>query len=114
MCICVCVFICVLVRRVLLVGINYFIFPINQTSNGVQGFAVTQTWKLWIWLGGQAAAGEGTQRLGTKQHMLYGGKTLGNVTGSKLEGKKKIFLFLSHSVLQVVLMSTCHKLESPE
>lgn len=85
---CVCVFICVLVRRVLLVGINYFIFPINQTSNGVQGFALTQTSKMWIWLGGQAASEEGTQRLGTKQHILYEGKTLGNVTVCKSEGRK--------------------------
>lgn len=43
---------------------------------------------MWIWLGGQAAAGEGTQRPGTKQLMLYEGKTFGNVTVCKLEGRK--------------------------
>lgn len=68
---------------------------------------------MWIWLGGQATAGEGTQRLGTKQHMLYEGKTLGNVTVCKLEGRKMHLLVFEHSVLQWVLMSTCHKLESP-
>lgn len=107
------VFICVLVRRVLLVGINYFISPINQTSNEVQGFAVTQTLKLQIWLSGQAAAGEGTQRLGTKQQVLHGGETLANVIICSWRVEKCIFLFLSHSVLQLVFMSTYDKLESP-